>query len=190
MTPEGFVDWAPEQLAPNETMLHRPDPSEYNPYYDGYIRAAGEGDIIQILADEGENAVRLFDGIEPERGRYRYEEGKWSLAEVLGHIVDTERLFSYRALRIARGDTTPMPGMDQDQWVAGSDFDARGLASLSKEFLALRASNISLFSSFTDEECVRIGNASGFDFSVRALIYITAGHAMHHVRVIEDRYLP
>jgi uncharacterized damage-inducible protein DinB len=170
-------------------MRRIPDPSEFDPFYNTYVSRVPEGDIIDILADEGERTVELFQSIDESKGPYRYAEEKWSIADVVGHVVDTERLLSYRALRIARGDQSPMPGMEQDDWVAGTNFDARGVASLAKEFLALRASNIALFSSFTDDELGRTGTASGCEFTVRALIYIVAGHAIHHAGVIEERYL-
>lgn len=170
-------------------MSRRPEPTEYDSYYRPYVDAVPDGDIVEILSREGEHAVDLFLSIDHDRGVESYAAGKWSIAELIGHVVDTERLFSYRTLRIVRGDKTPMPGMEQDDWVAGANFNNRGLESLGREFLALRASNIALYSSFTDEDLDRTGVASELEFSVRALMYILAGHTIHHVKVLEDRYL-
>ena len=170
-------------------MTKRPTSSEYNDYYSLYVESVPDGNIIDILTTEGERAVQLFDSFDEFIGAFRYADGKWTVAEVVGHMVDTERLFAYRALRIARADKTPMAGMDQNDWVTGTDFTARGVVSLSKEFLALRASNIALFGSFTEEELARTGMASELEFSVRALLYILAGHGIHHLRVLEEKYL-
>jgi uncharacterized damage-inducible protein DinB len=170
-------------------MRQKPDPSEFDPFYNTYVSRVPNGDIIDILAEEGERTAALFQSIDESKASFRYAEGKWSLADVVGHVVDTERLLSYRALRIARGDQSPMPGMEQDDWVAGTNFERRGLTSLAKEFLALRASNIALFSSLTDDELGRTGTASGCEFTVRALLYIVAGHAIHHAGILKERYL-
>ena len=169
-------------------MRKRPEPSEYHSFYSTYVDCVPDGDIIDVLVSGGERAVRLFTSISRDKGSYAYAEGKWAVAEVMGHVVDTERLFGYRVLSMARGDSTPLPGMEQDDWVAGTDFVARGVPSIAKEFQALRAANIALFSSLTEEELSRTGVASGLNFTVRSLLYITAGHLIHHLRVLKEKY--
>ena len=170
-------------------MTRRPSSTEYDAFYASYVASVPEGDVLDILATEGRRAGTLFESIPPEKKSFRYAPGKWSVREVIGHVIDTERIFSFRMLWMSRGDLTPLPGMDQDTFVAGAEFDSRGLASLAREFKTLRESNIVLGRSFSEEVLNRRGFASGLEFSVRALMYIMAGHAIHHVRVLEDRYL-
>lgn len=170
-------------------MKRRPLESEYDPYYAPYLAAVPDGDVIGVLVRQCGLTVDFIESIAPDKATFRYAPDKWSVSEVLGHVVDTERVFSYRALRIARGDKTPLAGMDQNDFIAGTDFNARGLTSLSREFQFLRSANIELFESFTDEMLDRRGIASGLEFSARALMYLTAGHAIHHIRVLKERYL-
>lgn len=167
------------------SMSTRPQASEYAKYFDTYVRLVPEGEIISILKSQ----LAWFESLPPGKWDHRYAEGKWSLKEVVGHVVDTEWVFSYRALRFARGDKTPLAGMEQDQFMAGANFSDRTPDSLLAEWGHLRTAGVELFSSFSEEILDRTGQASGYDFSVRALIYIIAGHALHHRGVIEERYL-
>ena len=169
-------------------MRRRPFPVEHDAYYRTYIEAVPDGDIMDILVRECSRTVDFLSGIPEEKADWSYSEGKWSVAEVIGHIVDTERVFSYRAMRMARGDKTPLASMDQDEFVNGANFNARKLDSLAREFQFMRSANIELFESFSDSDLDRRGIASGMEFTVRALVYITAGHAIHHVRVLHERY--
>ena len=167
----------------------RPEPEEYNEYYHNYVRLVPAGDIIDILERQRRSTLELLEGIDESRGDYRYAAGKWTLKEVVGHVIDVEWVFTYRGLRIARGDPTPMPGIEQDDLVRGAEFGSRRLADLARELSHLRSANIALFRSWSPEVLRRVGTASGFRFSARSIPYIIAGHELHHRGVIEERYL-
>jgi hypothetical protein len=169
--------------------LEAPAANEYADYYGPYIVAVPEGDILTILRDQGREACTLFESIDDDRARWRYGEGKWSIKEILGHLADSERVFSYRALRIARGDATPLPGFDQDKYVVNARFDELPLMHLVEDLAVVRASTISLFRSFDPSESRRMGTASDCPVSVRALAYMIAGHEAHHLRIANERYL-
>ncbi|MHA7831156.1 MAG: DinB family protein [Flagellimonas sp.] len=163
--------------------------SEYNPFYQTYIMALGDVELIEELKRGKSAFLSLFEEIPEEKLNYAYAEGKWSLAEVLIHMIDTERIFQYRALCIARNDKTPLPGFDQDTYVPYSNADNRSKSDLIEEYKAVRDSTISLFDSFDEEAIKRIGVASGSKMSVRALGFIICGHQAHHVRILRERYL-
>jgi hypothetical protein len=167
----------------------RPEPSEHAPYHHTYIDRVPEGDVVDTLEKQLESALVLFGGIDERKALHRYAPGKWSLKEVLGHVIDTERVFAYRALRFARGDDTALPGVEQDELVEGAEFDRRPLTSLLEEFRHLRQSNAILFRSFDEDALSRAGTASGMHVTVRALLFIIAGHERHHMDVIRERYL-
>lgn len=171
------------------TALERPVPTEYPEFHAGYISLVPEGDVLQILENQLEETVTLLGGISEEQANYRYAAEKWSVKELVGHVVDIERVFSYRAMRIARGDTTPLAGVEQDDLVAGADFDARSLESLIEEYRDLRRANIVLFRSFDDAALMRTCKTDTYDVSVRSLIYVVAGHERHHVNVLREHYL-
>ena len=170
-------------------MMTRPDPSECAPYYNGYISEVGEGDIIEILRNQLVETTDLLRGVSEETGVYRYQPDKWSVKEVIGHLIDAERVFAYRALCFARNDKNPLPSMEQDDYVKFSNFDSRFLRDLLEEFRHVRLSSILLFESFDDEVLMRKGTASGFEFTVRTFPYIIAGHEKHHQRILKERYL-
>jgi len=164
--------------------------SEYNPFYQTYIMALGDVELIEELKRGKSAFLSLFEEIPEEKLNYAYAEGKWSLAEVLIHMIDTERIFQYRALCIARNDKTLLPGFDQDAYVPYSNAANRSINSLIAEYTAVRDSTISLFNSFDDEAIKRVGTASGSKMSVRALGFIISGHQAHHVQILRERYLP
>lgn len=166
----------------------RPDASEYAAYYERYVSLV-EGDVLETLERQGAETAALLGGISETAAGARYEPGKWSVKELVGHMIDGERIFAYRALRFARGDATPLPGFDQDPYVAFGNFDARTLRSLAEEFAHVRASTLSLLRSLDTEAWSRRGAASDNEVSVRALAYIIAGHEAHHVSILRDRYL-
>ncbi|MGB0861485.1 MAG: DinB family protein [Saprospiraceae bacterium] len=170
-------------------MNHRPNANEYAPYYHTYIGKVPEGKLIQLLSTQIENTLTTFARISEEKGAYRYAEGKWSIKEVLGHIIDTERIMVFRALAIGRGDKTPIPGFEQDDYVATSNADARTIAEMVEELKLVRQSTIALFQSFTDEMMQELGTASGLPVSTRALAYIIVGHELHHLGILKERYL-
>ena len=169
--------------------MRRPEPDEYADYYSLYIDQVPEGDILELLATGVQASRRLLGGLPEEWETHRYEPGKWTLREVVGHMTDVERLFSYRALAMARSDPASLPGMDQDQWAAASNAADRPLAAQIEDLERARASSIALFESFPEEAWDRRGVASGFEFTVRAFPYIQAGHEIHHLRVLEEKYL-
>ena len=167
----------------------RPTPAEYNEYYHGYVRLVPEGDIIDILGEQRAALQQLIGAIPEERSDYRYAPGKWTTRQVIGHVIDAEWVFVTRALWFARAVPTPLPGMDQDEFMAGANFADRSLARLAEEHDHLRSAAIVLFDSFDEDIMDRVGVASGFEFTVRAFAYIVAGHAFHHTAVLEERYL-
>lgn len=167
----------------------RPGRDEYFEFYDRYVRLVPDGDIIGILKEQLDSMVEFVAAIPAAKVDYRYEPDKWSVKQVIGHVIDVEWVFTYRGLRFARGDRTKLPGIDQDALVAGANFAERRIDDLVEEFRHLRAANIVLFDSFSEPLLQRMGTASGCDFSVRSIPYIIAGHAIHHRQVLEDRYL-
>lgn len=169
--------------------MNRPEPSEYFEYYDRYVSRVPEGDIVKFLADQLDAVMAYLGGVDEEQAGFRYAPEKWSIKEVLGHITDVERVFAYRCLAFARGDQSEFPSFEQDDYVAGADFNSRTLGDLLDEFRLLRGSNIVLFRSFDDEEEMRTGTASGYQFTARAVPYIMAGHVDHHLIILQERYL-
>lgn len=169
--------------------MKRPSPEEYNSYYERYIELVPEGEITSILREQMENTVRLLQGINEEKAGYRYAPVKWSIKQVVGHVIDLERIFAYRALWFARNGKDSLPSVEQDNFVEYANFDARSMENLIEEFKYLRLSNIALFKSFDEELSLRKGIASGYEFTVRSLPFIMAGHELHHLRVITERYL-
>ncbi len=167
----------------------RPLPGEYAPYYEGYVRRVASPDVLDGLEEQIEGTLALFDGLGPQEAARRYAPGKWSLKQVLGHLADTERIMAYRALRIARGDPTPLAGFDENRYVEGADFDARAMEALVEEYRAVRRASVLLFRGFSGEAWTRRGAANGVEVSVRALAYIIAGHELHHLEVVRTRYL-
>jgi hypothetical protein len=167
----------------------RPAPDEYAPYYEKYIAKVRDGEILDILIEQADAIRGLFARVPPERGHFAYAPGKWTLSEAMQHVVDTERVFSYRALRIARGDTLNLPGFEQNDWVPVSGANARALAMIIEEFTAVRAATVALFRGLPAESWDRRGSASGYPVSVRALAFKCAGHALHHEGIVREKYL-
>ena len=170
--------------------MQKPLANEYNPYFQGYINLSGEGDFKELFEKNTANTVYYFSHIPAEKHDYRYEAGKWTIKEVLMHIIDTERVFAYRALVAARGDSeTPLHKMDPDLYVKGVEVSGRSLDSLVKEFAAVRGATEVLFENMTDEQSARVGNNIAFPITPRALGYIMMGHIQHHINIINERYL-
>ena len=167
----------------------RPKPGEYNPYYDKYISLILGTDIVGTLAGQLPRTVALLSSLSERDGELRYAPGKWSLKEALGHLIDTERIMAYRALRIARGDRTPVAGFEQDDYVRDGPHATVRLADLVEEFKSVRAATVALFRNLRDEDWKRQGVANNDDITVRALAYIIAGHELHHRHIFEERYL-
>ena len=169
--------------------MQRPEPSEYEKYYGTYIHKVPDGEILELLDQGVRRTLTELGGLPAEWETFTYEPGKWTVREVVGHMIDAERLFSYRALAIARRDPADQPSMDQEQWAGDSNAGSRPLPSLLADFEHARRSSIALFESFDEDMWTRRGLASGFEFSVRAFPYILAGHEIHHRRVLGERYL-
>ncbi len=170
-------------------QIARPGANEYFEYYHGYISKVEGADLLTTLRQRRDLVADLYSSISEDRSRFRYAEGKWSIRELLGHLVDTERVFAFRSLSFARGDAGPIPGMDQDEFMRHANFDERDLEDILKEFLLVRESNISMFSSLPTDAWDRRGVASGYEFTVRALGYIIAGHEIHHTDILIARYI-
>ena len=170
-------------------QIGRPDQTEYLPYYEKYVALVPAGDVLATLSRQMEETLALLGGVDEGRAAHRYEPDKWSVKGVVGHVIDTERIFAYRALRFARGDQTPLPGYDQDDYGRVANFDARTLASLVAELASVRAATIALFRSLDAAAWQRRGTANNAEVSVRALAHIIAGHELHHMQVLRTRYL-
>lgn len=170
------------------TYTDRPESGEFAPYYGPYIDRVPQGDIADILDAQFTTTRETLHRVPDERGTFRYQPGKWSINDVVCHLCDTERIYTYRALRIARGDKTPMPGFEQDDYVAIAGADGRDLSELVDEFATVRRATLSLLQSFDPEVWTRQGTANGAILSVRALAYIAAGHELHHMNVLRERY--
>jgi hypothetical protein len=175
-------------MTTDAVTLERPKAGEYNPYYDRYISLIPSGDIVATLATELPKTVALLSSHGESDGDLRYAPGKWSVKEALGHMIDTERVMAYRALRIARNDRTPIEGFEQDDYVLNGPYSALRLADLVDEFKAVRAATLSLFRNLRPEDWTRVGTANKNDVTVRALAYIIAGHELHHRHILEERY--
>jgi hypothetical protein len=171
------------------TTTLRPAHSEYAEYYVRYVDQLPDGDITTILRTQRADALALFRGISEDGSLHRYAAGKWSIREVLGHVNDCERLFVFRAMWFARGLDGALPSFDQDIAVAAAGSDARSWKSHIEEFQGLRDSTTAFFAGLSDDAWSRRGTASGYEFTVRALAWITAGHAAHHLTILKNRYL-
>ncbi len=171
------------------TALPRPVAGDVAPYYFGYVDLVASGDVLSILAGGLAETRCALRGIAPERETHRYAAGKWSVREVIGHILDAERVFGNRAFHMARGDQAPLPSMEQDDYVATGGADRRPLADLFDELEHLRESHLRMFRSFDRETWERVGTAAGVPFRVRAFPFVLAGHEMHHRRVLVEKYL-
>ena len=168
----------------------RPLDDEFAPYAKSDIDYVAGDDAIEALAAQGREVVVLLRSLDEEsiRGR-RYAPGKWTVKEIAGHLIDDERIFAYRALCVARRDPSPLPGFDENEYVAATDFESQPLTDLIAAYRAVRAASLALFEPLTAEEWTRRGNVNGYEASVRGLAFHIAGHELHHLRVIRERYL-
>lgn len=167
----------------------RPRADEYAPSYSQYVSRVPEGNVLATLGEQLESTLAVLRNIPEEKGNSRYAEGKWSIKELVGHMVDAERIFGYRLLRFARNDQTPLPGFEQDDYVANGGFDKCRLSDLVEELEHVRKSNLSLLRNLDAEAWQRRGDANGQPVSVRALAHIIAGHEAHHMEILRTRYL-
>ncbi|MFD0618123.1 DinB family protein [Paenibacillus sp. GCM10027629] len=169
-------------------MLIQPLDGEHATYYDRYIGLVPEGDIRGILEQQLERTTEILASLSEEQGDFRYAPDKWSIKEVIGHIADTERVMSYRLLRIARGDQTPLTGFDENAFVNGAAFASTPMSELIEDLRAVRRATNTLLRGVTDEAAARVGTANHSPISVRALAYIIAGHEIHHLNILKERY--
>ncbi len=167
----------------------RPDANEYDLYYGKYISLVPDGDVVATLSQQLDETLTLLRGLSVAQADSRYALDKWSIKEVVGHVIDTERIFGHRVFRFARNDQTPLPGFEQDDYVRAADFGNRQLDDLAAEFEHVRRANLYLLRSLDDAAWLRRGVASGSEVSVRALAYIIAGHERHHMHIVRTRYL-
>jgi hypothetical protein len=170
-------------------LNRRPDRSEAADYYFRYIDVVPEGDIRATLAAQREEMRSLFGGVTSEQAGFRYDEGKWTLRQVIGHLSDTERMCTARAMWFARGLEGELPSFDQHISIAAGDFDSRSWGSLVDELDSVRGATVSLFADLPGHAWDRRGIASGNPFTVRSLAWLAAGHVTHHLRIIRARYL-
>lgn len=167
----------------------RPAPDEYASDYEQYIALVADGDIVATLSAQGRETVAMLSRLSEAQGDHRYAAGKWTVKEVVGHVIDTERIFSYRALRFARGDRTPIEGYDQDDYVRNGESSGRTIESLIEEFEAVRRATVLFFAGLSGEAWSRRGIANQNEMSVRAVAWVLAGHEIHHRRALKEKYL-
>jgi len=171
-------------------LIPRPGPGEYPPRLALYISKVPEGDLLETLETQWEELGCLLEELDDDTADYRYAEGKWTVKEVLGHLLDAERIFAYRLLCIARGEQASLPGFDENAYVANAGFGARPLEALLEEYDLLRGSTLALLRGLDEASLGRMGLSNGSPISVRALAWTLAGHELHHMGVLRERYLP
>ncbi len=173
-------------------MTERPSPDEYPSYFETYISKVGEDDILAVLERQGGEISAVFERVPPAAGHFRYAPGKWTLLELLNHLVDTERIMAYRALCFARGEKENLPSFDENVYAdtSAAGVERRTLADLLEELRLVRTSNLALFRHFTEEDWKRQGLANHRPTSARSLAFVIAGHLRHHLGIVEERYLP
>lgn len=169
--------------------MSRPAATEFAPYYGTYVNAMPDGDVVQALASQGEETFGVLSALSDEQGGFRYAPEKWTIRDLVQHLCDSERIFTYRALRFARGDGAPLPGFEQNAYAVAAHADRRPLRDLAAELRDIRRTTLALVRSFDGEMLGRSGMASGSPMSVRALVWVIAGHERHHLRVLRERYL-
>lgn len=168
----------------------RPPREEYAPFFDRYVSRVEEADVLQALARQPGEVRAALAGVRGEAERFRYAEGKWSIREIVGHLADTERIMGYRACCLARGETTSLPGFDENAYVQNASFDDCPLPELLDELEVVREGNLAMFRHLDARAFLRVGTANAHPMSVRALAYIMLGHPRHHLAVLRERYLP
>lgn len=169
--------------------MPRPEKGEYAEFYANYVALVEETDLIAALRGQINDLRKVFESISEEQGAFSYAEGKWTIKELLGHLIDGERVFSYRALRFSRQDKTPLPGFEENSYVANANFGDRKIADLLEELTLLRQSNVIFFDNLSEAAWLYTGTASDAKVSVRALGCIMVGHISHHINILKTRYL-
>ena len=170
-------------------MRKQVEQNEYAPYYQPYVELVPEGDLIQLLSEQMEQTIAALEKITDTQAEFRYAEGKWSIKEVIGHMIDTERIMAYRLLAIARGERRNLPGFNEEEYVQQASFTKQTVEELLQNLSIVRQSTIVLLKSLCSEEWLRRGSANDCDITVRALAVIIAGHELHHRNIISERYM-
>lgn len=173
----------------DKLIIGKPGESEYASYFSRYVNLVDSDDILKSLVTQMADTNSVLREISEDKGAFSYAEGKWSIKELVGHLIDTERVMAYRAMRFSRKDETELEGFEQDPYVSNGNFNNVNLAGLVKQFALLRESNLYMFQGLSEEAWSFKGMASGFPISVRTLAYIIAGHELHHMKILEERYL-
>ena len=169
--------------------MNRPETTEYDAYYERYVSTiSADEDVVAALEKQPSELKELFANVDEEHGTFAYQEGKWSLKESISHLIDGERIFGYRVLRISRGDETPIEGFEQDGYIENSNANNRCFAELLDEFELQRRANLLLIRNLSDAAAARLGTASGLPISARGLVYIMAGHVRHHQTIFREKY--
>lgn len=168
-------------------MIKKPQTGDYSPFAAGYVGLVGDNDVIAMLEQQMESSHQLFSNLTNEQGLYAYAAGKWTVKQALGHMIDTERTFAYRALVFSRNHIE-LPGFDQDVYVNNTDFNSLNIKALAEEFKLLRQANLYMVKAFSDEQLTRTGIASGSLFTVAAFVFMLAGHERHHLNIFKERY--
>ena len=169
--------------------MERPERSDAAEYYFNYIDKVTTDDVLGLLEDQLRSTPAFLNAVPEDKHGYAYEPGKWTIKEVVGHVIDTERAFANRAFCFARRDPAELPSFEQDDYVASARYGVRSLSDIVAEHRAVRQASLALFRSFADDEWARRGRATGRDFTVRAMPFIVAGHEIHHLDVIRRKYL-
>lgn len=167
----------------------RPETNEFAEYYGKYVKLVPDANILNTLKEQHAKTTEFISALSEEQGTLRYAEGKWSIKEMIGHLIDSERIFAYRALRFARNDKVELPGFDQNGYVENGDFDNRSLADLAREYSHVRAATLDLFEHLNEEAWSRRGTANENEITVRAIAWIIGGHEIHHIDGIKSNYL-
>jgi len=170
-------------------MITKPEPGEYSAFNATYVNMVGDQNVVDLLIESKKNTHVLFSNIPGHKEEYAYEEGKWTVKEVVAHMIDTERVFAYRLLAISRGEKQPLPGFEQDDYAKFSYANDRVLDELANEFRAVREATLYLVRTLKEQQLSMTGTASNNPVSVRALVYMIAGHEQHHLRILKERYL-
>lgn len=165
------------------------EPSEYGEFYKGYVSKCDTEYLLSQFSSNSQVMINMLKSVNEKKASFRYEPDKWSIKEVIGHITDTERIMSYRALSFSRGETQPLPGYNHDEYVKFANFEGQALRDLINQYRSVRQSSETLFQSFSEEMLMRKGTASDNEFTVRALGFIIVGHEKHHIDILKERYL-
>ncbi len=169
--------------------MKKPGKKDYAPYYQGYIKNTTEEDIRVQLRKQMHKTFKVLKSISEKKAGYAYAEGKWTIKELVGHLIDAERIFSYRALAFSRGEDQHLPGWDEKVYTGNGNFNKRKLSDLAEELKLLRMANLLLFKNFSDEMLKKRGIASNNEVTVKAILFILAGHEIHHLKILKERYL-